>query len=168
MNWDALGAIAELLGASAVLVTLLYLTAQLRQNTKTLNSNQSNTVMAGFNEMNIAVFSDPETSRICNVGFVDTDALTGEEKNRFFFMLNGFFNIYRNLYHQYLDGTYPEERWKVFAYEARELVSTKGVAFFRSRTKNYEDLFLYLEQLPAESPSPITGLIEQMKKDAGV
>ena len=33
MNWDALGAIAELLGAIAVLMTLVHLTIQLRQNT---------------------------------------------------------------------------------------------------------------------------------------
>ena len=30
MNWDALGAIAELIGAIAVLVTLVFLTLQLR------------------------------------------------------------------------------------------------------------------------------------------
>ena len=34
MNWDALGAIAELLGAVAVFATLAYLTVQVRQNSK--------------------------------------------------------------------------------------------------------------------------------------
>ncbi len=36
MNWDALGAIAELLGAIAVFLTLAYLTVQVRQNSKAL------------------------------------------------------------------------------------------------------------------------------------
>lgn len=33
MSWDAIAAIGELLGAAAVLVTLIYLAAQIRQNT---------------------------------------------------------------------------------------------------------------------------------------
>ena len=36
MNWDALGAIAELLGAIAVFATLAYLTVQIRQSAKAL------------------------------------------------------------------------------------------------------------------------------------
>lgn len=36
MNWDAMGAVAELLGAIAVFVTIVYLTVQVRQNAKAL------------------------------------------------------------------------------------------------------------------------------------
>ena len=36
MNWDALGAIAELLGAVAVFFTLAYLALQVRQNANAL------------------------------------------------------------------------------------------------------------------------------------
>ena len=38
MNWDAIGAVGELVGAIAVVVTLIYLASQLRQNTKALKS----------------------------------------------------------------------------------------------------------------------------------
>ncbi len=34
MNWDAIGAIAELLGAVGVIASLVYLATQLRQNTR--------------------------------------------------------------------------------------------------------------------------------------
>ena len=37
MNWDALGAIAELLGAIAVFLTLAYLAVQIRQSSKALD-----------------------------------------------------------------------------------------------------------------------------------
>jgi hypothetical protein len=33
MNWEAIGAIGEVLGALAVIVTLVYLAVQIRQNT---------------------------------------------------------------------------------------------------------------------------------------
>jgi len=36
MNWDAIGAIAEVIGALAVLITLAYLAVQVRQNSTQL------------------------------------------------------------------------------------------------------------------------------------
>ena len=38
MNWDAIGAIAERLGAIGVVVSLLYLATQIRQNTKSVRA----------------------------------------------------------------------------------------------------------------------------------
>jgi hypothetical protein len=38
MNWDAIAALAELLGAVAVLASLVYLAAQIRQNTQMVKS----------------------------------------------------------------------------------------------------------------------------------
>ena len=36
MNWDALGAIGEMLSAIGVIATLLYLSVQIRQNTRAI------------------------------------------------------------------------------------------------------------------------------------
>jgi hypothetical protein len=44
LNWDALGAIGEVIGAGAVLVTLLFLITQLRQNTKSLDESKRATI----------------------------------------------------------------------------------------------------------------------------
>lgn len=38
MNWDALAAIAETVGAIAVIVTIGYLALQIRQNTRTMRA----------------------------------------------------------------------------------------------------------------------------------
>jgi type III secretory pathway lipoprotein EscJ len=39
MNWEAIGAIGEWVGAVAVLATLIYLAVQIKQNTRQLKSN---------------------------------------------------------------------------------------------------------------------------------
>jgi len=41
VNWDAVGAIGEVVGAAAVVVTLLFLITQLRQNTKSLDESRA-------------------------------------------------------------------------------------------------------------------------------
>ncbi len=38
MNWDAIGAIGEVLGALGVIATLIYLTTQLRLNTNAMRA----------------------------------------------------------------------------------------------------------------------------------
>ena len=36
MNWDAIGAVGEIIGAAGVIITLAYLATQIRQNTNQL------------------------------------------------------------------------------------------------------------------------------------
>ncbi len=52
MNWDAVGAIAELLGAVAIVVTLIYLAAQIKYaRLSSIDTNRENRV-AGIRELN--------------------------------------------------------------------------------------------------------------------
>ena len=66
MNWDAIGAIGELLGSVGVLITLVYLAVQIRQNTDSLSENRKfakaqiyQARADAVNYMN-AEFNDPE------------------------------------------------------------------------------------------------------------
>jgi hypothetical protein len=52
MNWDALGAIGEILGAIAVLITLLYLAAQVKQANAMASFETTREIMAQFNDLN--------------------------------------------------------------------------------------------------------------------
>jgi hypothetical protein len=48
MNWDAVGAIAEIIGAVAVVASLIYLAVQVRQNTHELSMSLKSTELAAF------------------------------------------------------------------------------------------------------------------------
>lgn len=52
MNWDALGAIGEIFGAAAVLITLLYLAAQVRQANVKASFETTREILAQFNDLN--------------------------------------------------------------------------------------------------------------------
>ena len=47
MNWDAIGAGAEIMGALGVLVTLAYLAIQIRDNTRSLQAASLQSVLDG-------------------------------------------------------------------------------------------------------------------------
>ena len=52
MDWNAAGAIGEILGAVAVFLTLLYLAAQIRQTNKMARFESTREIMAQFNACN--------------------------------------------------------------------------------------------------------------------
>lgn len=59
MNWDAVGSIAELLGAAGVIVSLLYLSYQIRINTKTVKAEAAKTTYTGWSEFNYELSKHP-------------------------------------------------------------------------------------------------------------
>ena len=76
MNWEALGAIGEILGAVTVLITLAYLAAQVRQNIYSVSASIYEAAMSSLNEVNSFVGINAEPSSIVRRGNVDPESLT--------------------------------------------------------------------------------------------
>ncbi len=68
MNWDAIGATAELIGALAVLASLVYLAIQIRHNSSSVDASTEDGVVSGFNEINLMIGSDANLARIYTSG----------------------------------------------------------------------------------------------------
>ena len=64
MNWDAIGAVAEFVGSVVVVVTLIYLTSQLRQNTKALRSTGYASVHQQEDSLLAEMARDPVLARL--------------------------------------------------------------------------------------------------------
>ena len=59
MDWNAVGAVGEILGAVAVFLTLLYLTAQIRQANKMAHFETTREIMAQVNACNHLIATEP-------------------------------------------------------------------------------------------------------------
>ena len=64
MNWDALGAIGELVSAFAVVVTLGYLAIQLRQNRAAANRDANRAIITDFQRIWSDTLRDAETNLV--------------------------------------------------------------------------------------------------------
>jgi len=62
MDWNAAGAVGEILGAAAVFVTLIYLAAQIRQTNTMARFDTTREIMAQFNACN-QLYATDETIR---------------------------------------------------------------------------------------------------------
>ena len=84
MNWEAVGAVGEIVGAIAVVITLIYLARQMRQNSSALRSTtaQSANEMA-FSVYNPIVANEYGLADILLRGLRDPELLSDLEMARF-------------------------------------------------------------------------------------
>ena len=64
MNWDAIGAVGEILGAAAVVATLIYLARQMRQEARANTAEVMGSWLADYNGMVLEILRDPEIAQI--------------------------------------------------------------------------------------------------------
>lgn len=64
MDWGAIGAVGEIIGAAAVFITLLYLATQVRQTNDISRFNTTKDLNASFDNLNKMIVSDPSLREV--------------------------------------------------------------------------------------------------------
>ena len=80
MNWDVLSAVAEILAAVAVVVSLIYLASQIRQSNIQAQGEAHSNWLTTWNETIKGWIADRETVQILQRGFADFSALQNFEQ----------------------------------------------------------------------------------------
>lgn len=83
MNWEALSAIAGLLGAIGVIVTLIYLSVQIRQNNNQLRGSATIAIYEYQRTLTEMLSDDPELYKIALRGNEDLSSLNLWEQQRY-------------------------------------------------------------------------------------
>ena len=117
MNWEALGAIGEIIGAAAVLITLVYLAVQIRQNTRQIGDStralrltSRDTTQQAFSRWRHFV-SEPEAADLYLRGCADYGSLFLAERFRFGIFLQDLLLSYEALHQQIPESLYEREVW---------------------------------------------------------
>ena len=155
MTIQDLGSIGELIAAIATVATLIYLAAQIRQNTSTVATSTYESVFTGYNDFNLAVATDPILAGILERGVDDPASLEANEQFRFFLLMRSVSNQYLKLLRLTQQGGFPVAEWESYAREVAHIYRTPGGVLFRSLHPNYADLYEATDGLEAEDVSPI-------------
>jgi hypothetical protein len=112
MDITTLAAWGEFIGGIAVVVSLIYLASQIRQNSKLL---QVSVTMA-YGESDIALakmpVEDPEVWRILREGYGSREGLTAAEQIRFEAILDLFTRVFQRDYFIAQDGAMKPALWQ--------------------------------------------------------
>jgi len=87
MNWDAVGAIGQIVGTVLVGVTLIYLALQLRQNTSSLKSSTFLAISSLMGSTMEVLATSPDLAPLVIKAQAGLDALAAAERARFGFMM---------------------------------------------------------------------------------
>lgn len=149
MNWDAIGALGEIAGAIGVIVTLIYLAIQLRQNTKASKVAAVQSSMENSAKFSELLATDGGLARTFWLGLSNPEELTVTELRRFVSVLNVFMRRESLAYYLYREGTMPKELW-----DAR-VVALQGAL-------NQPGLRVYLDTSADSLPSDFREFIEDI------
>ncbi len=159
MNWDAVGAIAEAVGAAGVIATLLYLGVQIRANTRSVRASTRQETVHGGRQVNLALAQDPEFSRIWTDGLLDFDALPRHERVRFASIATVFLHEFQNSLYQFEQGTLDQVSFENSRVQLSVICSLPGFASWWERNEIYRFYPAFeqlVDELTAEGKKPDT------------
>jgi hypothetical protein len=134
-----------MVSAIAVVVSLIYLSFQIRQNTSQIDQNTKAARATAFDSSiahamvaRQAIFENEQVARIYHEGSIDPDSLSEQDRLRYRLMVHNVLWSLWNLQSQAQVGGLAEETWEAQLMILRRMMSSKGVQWFWS---NYRGEF---------------------------
>jgi hypothetical protein len=140
MNWDAIGAIAEVVAALSVVVSLIYVGFQIRQNTGAVRSATAQAVHDNYAAWYINLSNDASLNALLIKGLKDYSSLDEIEKARFIDTFMAFSSYSQNAYYQWREGALSPQLWLGWESLIMNLVGTPGgKEFWKERGYTFGD-----------------------------
>ena len=111
MSWEALGALGELVGAAAVVVSLVYLAMQVRAGARATQAETEMEAARMWSEFHARVAHSPDMTRIWDLGHTDPSAMSDRERQRFVWLVAEYFFLVEGLFKQQQRGFLSTGTW---------------------------------------------------------
>ena len=111
MNWDAISAIAEAIGAIGVIASLFYLGTQIRQNTPSVRASSYHAIVTNLSNLVADIGRDAPVVDLFVRGQSGLQALSPTERREFAALLLSLFRNYENIFYQFSQNTIDEVVW---------------------------------------------------------
>ena len=133
MNWEAVGAIGEVGGAVAVVVTLAYLAVQVRQNTRGLLEAASRETTAQYERLVESIIGDPRQQQLYRIATGDPmsvlanpAALDADDLRLYALFMYRFFNAFHMQHRAWRSGTLTDADWDKVVPLVRTFTATEA------------------------------------------
>jgi hypothetical protein len=139
VNLDALGNIGDLVGGLGVLITLIYLSLQIRQNTRqveqSLQVSRAQALRDTYNPAGwtLEAARNPEFAAFYARGMAQPEVLSSEEQFRFFFLMGTILGDIEKHHLTYEQGLLTDERWESQLRQLRFYFNQPGAAYYWQR-----------------------------------
>jgi len=134
MNWDAIGAVSEVAAAIGVVVSLVYLAVQIRENTRSSRSATRQSIVESVIATNM-IWAQSESFSQVFQDHLDGKELADHEKLR----LSGYCYVclrnWENVHFHYRSDMLSDEEWHGFRQNLKALLQVKAFEDFWTRER---------------------------------
>jgi hypothetical protein len=127
VNWEAISAIGQLVGALAVVISLIYLANEVRNNAHATRHAAMRATLDSFNRLAQQLTQDPDLAGLFYRGCDDFESLEGVDRARFGWFMHQMFRNMEDVYHQHLKGHLDPHLWRGLEVIMRDLNTPPGV-----------------------------------------
>ena len=141
MNWEAIGAIGEIIGAIAVVVTLAYLAVQVRNSTRVARSATRQAIAETAMEHGTHLVSDRDLMTALLRDFKGQDQ---DEVDRARLMAHNYITMrhYENILYQHRAGMIERDEWHGFRQNLKAVLEWGSMReFWKNEGHYYSDAF---------------------------
>jgi hypothetical protein len=136
MNWEAINAVAQLISSIGVVASLWYLAVQVHRGTRIAKLSAQDAATTALRDVTRPFAENPEVGRIWRIGLENLDALSGDEKARFFHVAFQFLKAMETIHFHYVYGLMEEAVWRGWRNLYQHYLATPGLGFYWSVRHN--------------------------------
>jgi|TARA_B110000438_G_C15708385_1_gene604198 hypothetical protein len=125
MNWDAIGAIGEIIGAFAVVISLIYLATQIRNQNREAKISSVHEITEAF-RLAITSFQDAQRAEVYTRALNNYEGLSDAEKLQFISMVQGVLRVWEEAFYQYSEKRLDERVWNAWSAQYKDWLSSPG------------------------------------------
>jgi hypothetical protein len=145
VNWEAISAIGQIVGALAVVISLIYLASEVRSNARATRLASMRSMSDALNRCIQQLAESPHLSELYYLGIHDVESLEGADLVRFSALMNQLFRICEEMYYQQLEGHLDPRVWRGFEAIIHDVIGYPGIqAWWRSRSHWFGEEFAKL------------------------
>lgn len=142
MDWTIAAAIAEVIGAIAVIISLIYLAIQIKAQTHEARLAGMHDISVGFRDL-VADFGKPETAALYVRGLEGVDAFTDEELFQLITGAQRAFRLWEEAFYLHKEGRLDSENWDGMNRQLASFWSTEGFQYvWKIRQQYYGEDFV--------------------------
>lgn len=144
MNWAAVQAVAEAIGAIAVVASLIYLAIQVRQNTRAVRASTYDGMVRASGDFLRPLIEDAALALTFERLAGDwADARVGsEDRTRAMYLLTQLFRTWENVYYQWRQGMLEDWLWRAWQTVILSYFNQPGIQeWWRLRHMAYSEPF---------------------------
>ena len=135
MNWDAIGASAEMLAATGVIISLVYLSLQMRHNTVAIRRTNARQTTSDNNGALRSIAENEDLAAIFVRGLASLEDLNPVERYRFDLALSQWLLNVEQTFADYEDGILPDSTLVVYKNTVPGFLNTPGGAAWWNERK---------------------------------